>query len=398
MSTLPITEEKRVALLIDFENIKPNSLREIVERAAIFGMVTVKRAYADWSTRSDAKGILTELGIEAIHHFRSTRAKKNASDICLTVDAMDLLYRDRADAFVLVTADSDFVRVVRRLREDGKTVVGMGSRGIVSQALISVCDRYLFVEELAAPKATDQRLSQAERLVLQAVDITVDENGMVLGSRLHQAILKLDPSFDYKDHKWNKTGRRPFKTFGEFLRSLPSVRAIHDPDRGGLLVTLKETKEGPVDQMIESTNGPSGAQQTKPGERPRRPGRRRGGVDRRRAVPTGEPEGLAPGRSQPAPPSSSHAAPSKEAALPPEKSSQELPSDLRRTLLAALQERHGRMTQAAARSLICRIADVHALRDLGFKNLRELAKSHQDVFAGTELREGELRFYEDVQT
>jgi uncharacterized protein (TIGR00288 family) len=401
----PISEEKRVALLIDFENIKPTSLKQIVERASIFGMVTVKRAYADWSTRSEAKNILSELGVEAIHHFRTTRAKKNASDICLAVDAMDLLYRDRADVFVLVTADSDFVRLVRRLREDGKTVVGMGSRGVVSQTLISVCDRYLFVEELSGEKEDTKGLSQAELLVRQAIENTADEDGSVLGSRLHQAILKLDPSFAYKDVKWSRAGQRRFKTFGEFLRSLPSVKMIHDAEKGGLLVAFNDTESSGARSTMDLTDTAVERPRSRDrsDERRTRGGRRRSSGRRKDApppsavspptTPVGDVAGTRvkgfPQMPLASPPASSESAAGKSGPIP---------ADLRSTLMQEMKKSSGVLTSPSARAIICKISGVKALRDLGVKSLRQLMKAHPGVFAGVALDKDGLKLKQGSQT
>jgi uncharacterized protein (TIGR00288 family) len=399
-----ISEEKRVALLIDFENIKPSSLKQIVERASIFGMVTVKRAYADWSTRSEAKNILSELGVEAIHHFRTTRAKKNASDICLAVDAMDLLYRDRADVFVLVTADSDFVRLVRRLREDGKTVVGMGSRGVVSQTLISVCDRYLFVEELSGEKEDTKGLSQAELLVRQAIENTADEDGFVLGSRLHQAILKLDPSFAYKDVKWSRAGQRKFKTFGEFLRSLPSVRMVHDAERGGLLVAFNDTESSGARSTMDLTDiaveRPQPRERTD--ERRARGGRRRSGGRRKDApsssavspptTSSGDASGARMEESVPQPLASPPVGPESTAST-----FRPIPADLRKALIQEMEKSGGVLTGPSARAMICKVSGVKALRDLGVKSLRQLVETHPGVFAEMALDKGGLKLKQGSQ-
>jgi uncharacterized protein (TIGR00288 family) len=383
-------EEKRVALLIDFENIKPSSLKQIVERASIFGMVTVKRAYADWSTRSEAKNILSQLGIDAVHHFRATRGNKNASDICLTVEAMDLLYLGRADVYVLVTADSDFVRLVRRLREDGKMVVGMGSRGVVSQALISVCDRYLFVEELAARESTDGP-PDVEHIVHQAIDNTADEAGFVLGSRLHQAILKLDPSFDYRDPKWNRSGQKRFKTFGDFLRAFPSLNLVHDADKGGLLVSLAETEGGAKAQ------GPAGK---KPAERPQprgrgdekkgRGGRKKGPQTRKKEAQAAETSPAQESRHRPRPPkpepreqplARTQSKPSKDL----------LPQELRSALLREIEQRGGALNTQTVRSLICKTTGKRALKELGVRTLRELIEAHPRTFQGFTYGKGGLK-------
>jgi len=222
--------EKRVAVLIDFENIGERYLEDILTNVADLGMITVKRAYADWSARSHAKVTLQRLGIEPVHHFSSTAGKKNASDICLTVDAMELLYRNPVDIFVLVTSDSDFAQLARRLREHGKTVIGIGAKKIVGKALVSVCDRFFYVEDFEKMKVGEKGLSEIEMLVRKAFQISADDEGRVNGSMLHQNMLKLDPGFNFKS--------LGFKGFRSFLESLDFIR-IQDTGPGDIRVMLE---------------------------------------------------------------------------------------------------------------------------------------------------------------
>lgn len=225
-----IRREKRVAVLIDFENVGERYLEDILTNVADLGMITVKRAYADWSARAHAKITLQKLGIEPIHHFSLTAGKKNASDICLTVDAMEILYRNPVDIFVLVTSDSDFAQLARRLREHGKTVIGIGAKKIVGKALVSVCDRFFYVEDFEKMKIVEKGLSEIERLVKRAFQISADDEGKVKGSVLHQNMLKLDPGFNFKS--------LGFKSFRRFLESLDYIE-IHGTGHGDISVRLK---------------------------------------------------------------------------------------------------------------------------------------------------------------
>ena len=120
--------EPNVAVLIDYENVGLDSSQYLLDQLSDMGRIIVKRAYADWSVERSKRDQLLELGIEAVHHFRSTKSGKNSSDIKLAIDAVDLLHNAELDTFVIVSSDSDFVPLVTRLRAAGKVVVGAGRR------------------------------------------------------------------------------------------------------------------------------------------------------------------------------------------------------------------------------------------------------------------------------
>ena len=107
--------EAQLAILIDYENVGLGSIQALLDQLSDVGRAIIKRAYADWSTaKARERDRLLEHGIEAVHHFRSSRAK-NSSDICLAIDAVELLYKSPVDTFVIVTSDSDYVPLVRNL-------------------------------------------------------------------------------------------------------------------------------------------------------------------------------------------------------------------------------------------------------------------------------------------
>jgi len=114
--------ERQLAVLIDLENTGLNSIQWLFDQVSDIGRIIVKRAYADWSVASDKRNQLLELGIEAVHLFRSSGGGKNASDIRLAIDAVELLHLSPVDTFVIVSSDSDFVPLVSKLRAAGKVV------------------------------------------------------------------------------------------------------------------------------------------------------------------------------------------------------------------------------------------------------------------------------------
>ncbi len=137
--------EAQIAVLIDFENVGLNSIQGLFDQLSDLGRVIVKRAYADWSAAGKQRDQVLELGIEAVHHFHAAKVAKNSSDISLAIDAVDLLYRSPVDTFVIVSADSDFVTLVSKLRSAGKTVIGAGRRDVVSTTLVRACDLQLHI-------------------------------------------------------------------------------------------------------------------------------------------------------------------------------------------------------------------------------------------------------------
>ena len=329
--------EKRVAVLIDFENIGERYLEDILTNVADLGMITVKRAYADWSARSHAKETLQRLGIEPVHHFSSTAGKKNASDICLTVDAMELLYRNPVDIFVLVTSDSDFAQLARRLREHGKTVIGIGAKKIVGKALVSVCDRFFYVEDFEKMKVGEKGLSEIEMLVRKAFQISADDEGRVNGSVLHQNMLKLDPGFNFKS--------LGFKSFRRFLESLD-------------FITIQGTGPGDIRVMLE------GGEKKEKREQPK--------FSKRKARSSA--------------PQAAGALPVKKASGTPHPASlSNVLLNIRPGLMDFMRENGGRISGAKGLQYIYRKTGKKRLRDFGVATSKRLFEAYPEAFKGIRL-------------
>lgn len=237
MSTKEQLTEVQIAVLIDLENISLNSIQWLFDQISDFGRVILKKAYADWSLEASKRDQLLELGIEAIPLMRSTSGGKNASDIKLAIDAVDLLYNSPVDAFVIVSSDSDFVPLVSKLRGAGKTVFGAGEEKKAPKTLVKSCDRYFYLDQDGSIRRRKKRKStskekDAENLITRAVMASMDEHGRVLGSKLHQMILRLDPSFDYRSHGHS--------TFTKFLEAFPCLKLIPSKGPGDVIIELLE--------------------------------------------------------------------------------------------------------------------------------------------------------------
>ena len=141
---------KKIAVLIDADNAQLTKLSAILDEISAHGHILLKRAYGDWSVDSlkHWKKPLNELAIQPIQQFAYTTGK-NATDASMIIDAMDLLYSERIDAFALVSSDSDFTRLAARLRESEKFVFGVGEKK-TPISFRNACDDFILTENLGA--------------------------------------------------------------------------------------------------------------------------------------------------------------------------------------------------------------------------------------------------------
>ncbi|SQD97612.1 conserved hypothetical protein [Parafrankia sp. Ea1.12] len=141
----------RLAVLIDAENAPLWAIEPLLTEIARYGNVQVKRAYGDWSAGAPRswKKTLLELSIRPVQVFAAVKGK-NAADLTLAIDAMDLLHSGSVDGICLVSSDSDFTRLAERIREAGLTVYGFGEEKKTDPGLPAACDTFTFVEILAA--------------------------------------------------------------------------------------------------------------------------------------------------------------------------------------------------------------------------------------------------------
>ncbi len=227
--------EQQIAVLIDYENVGLGSIRWLFDQISDIGRIVVKRAYADWSaenTRRD-RGQVLELGIEPVILFHSAASGKNSSDIRLAIDAVDLLHESSfIDTFVIVSADSDFVPLVTKLRSAGKSVIGAGRKAAVSSTLVASCDKYFYLDTEASPTplAGTSQVVPGDSLLVRAMRVSVDEQGMVTGSKLIGTMQRLDPAFNPR--------ALGHATFSRYLDSSPEVNVTRQRGRGDVIVEL----------------------------------------------------------------------------------------------------------------------------------------------------------------
>ncbi len=209
---------KRLAVLIDADNTSAGYAPAIFEEIVKLGEATVRRVYGDFSgTRLKSwNDAIKSLAILQ-HQQRSNSTGKNASDIALVIDAMDLMHKGTLDGFCLVSSDSDFTRLAQRLREEGLEVVGFGERKAV-EAFRNACNRFIYVENLVDPESkkgkaarTSARKGPARKgPPAEAVDIIAravpdsDGDGWVRLSEVGNQIQKAVPDFDARSYGYQK--------------------------------------------------------------------------------------------------------------------------------------------------------------------------------------------------
>jgi len=156
-----IHPEKKIAVLIDAENTQYNALEAIITELSKYGYLIVKRAYGDWSSPGlkNWKTPMNELAIQPFMQFSYTSGK-NSSDAAMIIDAMDLLYSEKFNAFALISSDSDFTKLATRLKESHIHVYGVGERK-TPIAFRNACDDFIYIDVL---KTLDTDTEKTESL------------------------------------------------------------------------------------------------------------------------------------------------------------------------------------------------------------------------------------------
>jgi predicted nuclease of predicted toxin-antitoxin system len=213
---MPDTRTPRLAVLIDADNIPSRHIEAVLDEIAGLGEPSVRRVYGDWSSSALTQWKEKARSLGLVMHQQSANTKgKNASDIGLVIDAMDILHAGKVDGFVLVSSDSDFTRLASRIREDGLQVIGVGERK-TPESLRNVCNRFLFLENIAAapeavadaptkpvkepPRAEKDPPSKAIPMVLAAMKKIGPEEDVYSLGQLGQVLTQLYPDFDSRSY------------------------------------------------------------------------------------------------------------------------------------------------------------------------------------------------------
>jgi uncharacterized protein (TIGR00288 family) len=271
MATLP--DAPNLAVFCDFENVALGvrdakyaafNIDRVLERLLLKGSIVVKKAYCDWERYKEFKAPMHEASFELIEIPHVRQSGKNSADIRMVVDALDLCYtKAHVDTFVIISGDSDFSPLVSKLRENNKTVIGVGVKNSTSELLIANCDEFIYYDDLvraqksrqapkkkaqaaetaaapAAPAKASKHKSEAVKkqeafdLVLETVEALSSERGedeKLWGSMVKQALKRRKPGFNESYYG--------FKSFNALLEEAQAQRLLmleHDDKSGGYLV------------------------------------------------------------------------------------------------------------------------------------------------------------------
>lgn len=225
------TADATMAVFLDLENIALGArdakypsfdIQKVLERLLLKGHIVVKKAYCDFDRYKDFKRGLHEAAFELIEIPHVRQSGKNSADIRMVVDALDLCYtKGHVDTFVIISGDSDFSPLVSKLRENAKTVIGVGVKNSTSDLFINNCDEFIYYDDLvrkepkarrpaaattaAAPKPTNKGpdpIAALDQLIetLDAITEEREENEPVWGSMIKQAIKRRNPGFNERAH------------------------------------------------------------------------------------------------------------------------------------------------------------------------------------------------------
>jgi uncharacterized LabA/DUF88 family protein len=271
-----MTENAQVAIFIDYDNIEISvadvlgknadvDWSEILETATRIGRIALRRAYADWAIYPDRQRELLGRGIELVHV--SSKRGKNAADIRIVMDALDMIHRGTSVSHImLISGDGDFTELVHRLRADGKTVIGMGVSGTSAEYLVNACDEFIYYDKLVAPTTTQVKapkqakpvkngkeepapqpqasfdISEARQLLRKVLQSEEDE--WILAAGLKQIMLRFSPSFNERNYN--------FKSFKEFLAAQTDIVEVHLNENQQIEVRLAEESEQVVSQVPDA--------------------------------------------------------------------------------------------------------------------------------------------------
>jgi uncharacterized LabA/DUF88 family protein len=289
-----VTNERRLAVFIDFENLVTNTgitaanfdfqpaLDQLLER----GKVIFRRAYCDWSRFREAKAGLHALGVELVDVPPSTSAGKNGADIRLVIDSLELSYaREHIDTFVILSGDSDFCPLAQKLRENDKRVIGMAVREATSPFFVRACDEFLYLptpgrggarqersrqsrperSRGAAPERSKQGGRRAPGVVPQLARDVVSAllaraTGPLNPSLIKETMVRREPDFDERAHGFSSLSRLLEAMQQEGLLKLQQLRGrqwyVVPPDAPDAPAAAEHTEQEEVFDEEEAIPDP----------------------------------------------------------------------------------------------------------------------------------------------
>jgi len=252
-------EARSLAVFCDFENVALGvreakyaqfDMDKVLERLLLKGSIVVKKAYCDWERYKEFKPAMHAASFEMIEIPHLRQSGKNSADIRMVVDALDLCYtKEHVDTFVIVSGDSDFSPLVSKLRENAKTVIGVGVKNSSSDLLINNCDEFIYYDDLVrqdeqkrraakkrregAPAGEDKK-QEAYDVVLETLNALIAERGAeekIWGSMVKQALKRRKPGFNESYY-----GFRAFSDLLEEMQQKALIKLDPDEKSGGYLI------------------------------------------------------------------------------------------------------------------------------------------------------------------
>jgi uncharacterized protein (TIGR00288 family) len=256
-----VQESRSLAVFCDFENVALGvreakyaqfDMQKVLERLLAKGSIVVKKAYCDWERYKDFKAAMHGASFELIEIPHVRQSGKNSADIRMVVDALDLCYtKAHVDTFVIVSGDSDFSPLVSKLRENAKTVIGVGVKNSSSDLLIANCDEFIYYDDLVRQDEQTRRTRKRREtapagsgegkkqegfdLMLGTLEALMAERGAeekIWGSMVKQALKRRNPGFNESYYG--------FRAFSDLLEEAEKKGLIKlDPDEksGGYVIT-----------------------------------------------------------------------------------------------------------------------------------------------------------------
>ncbi|HET7117508.1 MAG TPA: NYN domain-containing protein, partial [Hanamia sp.] len=230
------TKSNKIALLVDGDNAQSKMMDLILEEASKYGKVTIRRVYGDWTTQhmNHWKSQLNEMAFNPIQKFSYTTGK-NSTDSALIIDAMDILHADLVDGFCIVSSDSDYTGLAKRIREAGIFVMGIGEQKTPA-AFVKSCEIFTYIENLEPKTENPEKKETVKKhkqkttenvntkLINKAYDMSINESNEAYISTLGINLRKLDPSFDVRTYGC--------KTLTQFFSKLPGFVVVDNVING----------------------------------------------------------------------------------------------------------------------------------------------------------------------
>jgi uncharacterized protein (TIGR00288 family) len=267
------TSDATMAVFLDLENIALGArdanypsfdIEKVLERLLLKGHIVVKKAYCDFDRYKDFKRSLHEAAFELIEIPHVRQSGKNSADIRMVVDALDLCYtKEHVDTFIIISGDSDFSPLVSKLRENDKTVIGVGVKNSTSDLFINNCDEFIYYDDLVRGERKSRRrvatpssaaasvpaaagpsenkgpeVAEALEMIVETLDAVTEERGVnepIWGSMIKQTIKRRHPGFNERAYG--------FRSFNDLLAEAQKrglIRLQPDEKSGGYTVWAVE--------------------------------------------------------------------------------------------------------------------------------------------------------------